>query len=295
MGLELTPLALVAVRGRGVLAADEPVLYADDLGVTRGDGCFDTARVVTDDDGVARITGLAAHLDRLAASAAAMDIVSPTYDQWAELIGDLLTAWHTPGEAVLKMVLTRGRERHADGPTAYVTLTHRGRPGRDAVPFAAREGISVVTLSKGHPSDAYAAAPWLLGGVKTLSYAVNAAAQREAIRRGADDVLFVSTDGYCLDGPTSGLIVRHGERLRTTPTGATGLLPSVTVERIVTAARQDGLIAEDTLIPVADLLHADGIWLVSSGRGPAPVRILDGQPMPMAESWRQRMLGYAGF
>ena len=42
---------LVAVLGRGVVGSDEPLVTADDLGLTRGDGCFDSARVVTSASG----------------------------------------------------------------------------------------------------------------------------------------------------------------------------------------------------------------------------------------------------
>jgi len=291
---------LVAVLGRGLVPADEPVLTADDWGVTRGDGCFDSTRVVTDDSGQARAEHLIDHLDRLAASAAALDIDAPTHDEWVGLVQELLAAWHTPGEAVLKLVLTRGREWLPGRPTAYASIVHRGQAGRPgqpgaADPFAARRGISVVTLSKGHPSDAFAGAPWLLGGVKSLSYVVNAAAQREAARRGADDVLFTTTDGYCLDGPTSGVIVVDRDRLRTTPTGATGLLGSVTVATVVDAARADGWTASYELIPVGDLPAADGVWLVNSGRGAAPIHTLDGRPQPVAERLTRAIARYAGF
>ena len=56
---------LVAVLGRGVVDPDEPVVTADDLGLTRGDGCFDSARVVTDAAGHARVVDLDDHLDHL--------------------------------------------------------------------------------------------------------------------------------------------------------------------------------------------------------------------------------------
>lgn len=303
-------IAAVAVLGRGVLAADEPILTGDDLGLVRGDGCFDSTRVVTDPGGIARADHVVEHLDRLAASAAELEIDCPSHSEWAGLIEDLLASWHTPGEAVLKLILTRGREWAPGRPTAIATvvdlaslaaLNPRGpavEGGEDAEASgaaAARRGIRIVTLSKGHPSDAYADAPWLLGGVKTLSYVVNVSAQREARRRGADDVLFTTTDGYCLDGPTSGLLVVNGNRLRTTPTGPTGLLASVTVAKTVAAARQAGMDAGYELIPTGDLLTADGVWLVSSARGAAPVTHVDDRPIAVRPELVERVARLAGF
>ena len=49
--------------------------------------------------------------------------------------------------------------------------------------------------------------PWLLAGAKTLSYAVNMAALRHAERHGAGDVIFVSSDGYVLEGPRSTVVI----------------------------------------------------------------------------------------
>ncbi len=53
-------------------------------------------------------------------------------------------------------------------------------------------------LDRGYRHDAERTSPWLLAGAKTLSYAVNRAMLREAARRGADDAIFVSSDGYVL-------------------------------------------------------------------------------------------------
>jgi 4-amino-4-deoxychorismate lyase len=284
---------VVAVLGRGVVSPDEPVVTADDLGLTRGDGCFDSTRVITDAAGNAAALDLDGHLDRLRHSASALGIAYPATEQWRELVASALLAWSTPGEAVLKLVLTRGREWEATGPTAYVSITHRAAAG-SARPRSPRT-ITAVTLTRGHGSDAFRDAPWLLGGVKTLSYVVNVAAQREARRRGADDVIFTTTDGYALDGPTSGLLVARGGRLLSTPTGDTGILESVTVEDIFTAARADGWTTCFALVPVEDLYTSDGLWLVSSGRGPVLVTRLDDRPLSVDPELASRVARYAGF
>ena len=240
---------VVAVLGRGVVDADEPVVTADDLGLIRGDGCFDSARVVMGAGGTARVVDLDEHLARLASSARAMAIADPSPQQWHTLVAEALAAWSTPGEAVLKLVLTRGREWRDTGPTAIVSITHRV-----AVPGV--RTVTAVTLSRGHPSDAFVDAPWLLGGTKTLSYVVNVAAAREARRRGADDVIFTTTD-------------------------------------VFEAARADGFATRYELVPVDDLYRADGLWLLSSGRGPVVVTSLDGRRLRVDEDLAARVLRYA--
>jgi 4-amino-4-deoxychorismate lyase len=282
---------VVAVLGRGVVDSDEPVVTADDLGLTRGDGCFDSLRVFTDESGRATAVDLEEHLDRLDRSAGAMDLDNPPHARWRDLVEEALAAWSTPGEAVLKLLLTRGREWSGTGPTALATISHRG----PALPTGAQRPITAVTLTKGHPSDAFADAPWLLGGVKTLAYVLNVAAVREARRRGADDVIFTTTDGYALDGPTSGLLVARGGTLLSTPTGPTGILDSVTVAAIFEAAGADGVEARYELVPIEDLYTADGLWLVSSGRGPALVTVLDGRPLRADPDLTTRIARYADF
>ena len=131
--------------------------------------------------------------------------------------------------------------------------------------------------------------------MKTLSYVVNVAAVREARRRGADDVVFTSTDGFALDGPTSGLLVARDGVLLSTPTGGTGILESVTVTTIVEAARADGLDARFELVPVLDLYTADAVWLVSSGRGPGLVTALDGRALRADRALAAGATRYAGF
>jgi 4-amino-4-deoxychorismate lyase len=113
--------------------------------------------------------------------------------------------------------------------------------------------------------------------VKTLSYAVNMAAQREAARRGADDALFVSSDGVVLESPTSTPVWAVGRTLHTTPTGATGILPGTTQQLLFARAPGAGWTTAETFARVDDLHAADVLWLVSSVRGPVEVIELDGK------------------
>jgi 4-amino-4-deoxychorismate lyase len=83
---------VVAVLGRGVVGPDDPVVTADDLGLTRGDGCFDSVRVVTTQSATVRVVDLDDHLDRLASSARALDIEMPPHDDWHDLVGAAVAA-----------------------------------------------------------------------------------------------------------------------------------------------------------------------------------------------------------
>ena len=279
---------LVAVLGAGVVRADSPVVLGDDLGLTRGDGIFDATRVVTDRDGRSVVEHLDRHLARLARSARTVELPEPNLGAISGLVAEALGAWSTPGEAALKIMHTRGLE-HTSTPAATTLLTiTESEPG-------GRRPLAVATLARGYASDAFAHAPWLLGGAKLLSYAVHTSARREAARRGADDALFVSSDGFALEAPTSSLLWVVDGTVRTTPTGSTGILSSVTVEVLSEWAEEAGVRFETALIRPADLDGVTGAWLASSVRGVCPIATLDGVPVPLSDEWTGRLASAAGF
>jgi 4-amino-4-deoxychorismate lyase len=137
----------------------------------------------------------------------------------------------------------------------------------------------VLTLSRGLTADATVEAPWLLGGVKAISYAVNMAALRYAHAAGADDVVFTSADGQVLEAPTATVVWLSGGVLRTPPPAPLGILDGVTVRRLFAAGH--GLGTEIQRATVEDLRAADGVWLVSSIRLAAAVTSLDGKPVAL--------------
>lgn len=269
--------------GRGLVEPHEPIVRADDVGLTRGDGCFEGCRVL---DGV--VMKLDAHLARMTSSATALGI---EFDEsgWRELVATVVTGWPATGEAALKLVLTRGG---ADGRSTGFAIVSPLAPD---VLDQRRNGVRAICLGRGLPSAAFADAPWLLGGVKTLSYAVNMAAAREAERRGADDVVFVSADGYALETPTGSLVWAFGDTLHTTPTGATGILAGTTQRFLFERAAAAGRRTAQTLLPARDLCDADAVWIVSSVRGPVQVRELDGTALPAAPELDAQIKALSGF
>lgn len=257
-----------------------PQISALDLGVTRGDGIFESVSV-----GFGRPQALEHHLRRFAKSAAALDLPAPDLDLWREVILAAIAGLDDAEEAWVKTVLTRGVE--GDGrPTGYAYATVA--PDFSAV---RRDGISVVLLDRGYRHDIEQTSPWLLGGAKTLSYAVNLAVKREAARRGADDVIFVSSDGYVLEGPNSTVVYRTGDRLLTPGTGL-GILDGTTQANVFRYAQSLGMETGFHLATPDELRAADAIWLVSSVRLAAPVRELDGEPFPMDPEFSAGMNEY---
>jgi 4-amino-4-deoxychorismate lyase len=135
--------------------------------------------------------------------------------------------------------------------------------------------------------------PWLLAGAKTLSYAVNMAALRHAERHGAGDVIFLSSDGYILEGPRSTVVIAteiDGSPALLTPPPWYPILRGTTQQALFEAARNKGYDCDYSALRPADLFAAQGVWLVSSITLAARVHTLDGKllrPAPMASEFAE--------
>jgi 4-amino-4-deoxychorismate lyase len=248
-------------------AADQPAISAFDLGLGRGDGVFESVFVT--DGGTPH---LADHLARLHRSATLLELSDPGNEAWRALVDTVLGAWPADRAGVCRLFLTRGLGEGLP-PTALALLA----PVPAEVLRQRTQGLSVVTLSLGVPAGFRAEAPWLLGGAKTLSYAVNMAAQRHAHRLGADDVVFTSLEGQLLEGPTSTLVWSAGGILHTPPLES-GILAGTTSARLFARAADAGRATAFTAGTVADLHAADAVWLLSGVRGAATVHTIDGVP-----------------
>lgn len=249
-----------------------PLLFADDLAAVRGDGIFET--LLVRDGGPCLLD---AHLERLTHSAKMMDLPAPDLGRWRAAVAVAVEAWTsaTEDDGVLRLVYSRGRES-APGSTAYATVG--ALPAR--VAEVRRHGLAAVTLDRGLASHGTDELPWLLAGAKTLSYAVNMAALRHAEARGAGDVIFVSSDGYILEGPRSTVVIAtvsdDGRPCLLTPPPWYPILRGTTQQALFEVARDKGYDCDYQALRPADLVAAQGVWLVSSITLAARVHTLDG-------------------
>lgn len=237
------PDLVVTLDGR-VHSADTAVVRADDPLFRRGDGVFETLLVRA---GVPTL--LDAHLARLGAS---------DDDRWRRAVEVAVSEWGAADEGVLRMV--RG--------DAVSLVTVSPVPARVAA--ARRDGVTAVTLGRRIVDG-----PWTTLRTKSSSYAVNAAALRQAARMGADDAVFVAAGGIVLEGPRSSVVaVVDGALL--TPPPTLPILPGTTVAALFGIATQRGVRCSEATLMVADLLAAQSVWLLSAVTLAARVCTLDG-------------------
>lgn len=247
-----------------------PVVNALNLGLTRGDGIFETVGIYN-----GHVHAEDAHLDRFARSASMLELPEPHREGFRRAVRKGIEVLQSSSEAFCKYVLTRGIEGRESTPFGYAFIDHNPDWTRERT-----DGISVVTLTRGYPLNIAEQAPWLLQGAKTLSYAVNRAALREAARRRADDVVFTTTDGWALEGPTSSLVLRIGD-VFVTPTPDRGVLHGTGQGDVFFFLESQGFKTESRVVSVEELKQADNAWMTSSQRLAAPIRALDGVRKPV--------------
>src|SRR5829696_708895 len=155
------PLAL-AVLGRGAVDPETPVLRADDDAVLRGRAAFETLRVYG-----GRPFRLDDHLARLAGSAERIGLGRPDLGEVRALATLALDAGGA-SDAVLRLLWTGGPE---DGEPVALALVSALPAWIEPARERGQRAISLLGVR--------AQAAWLLGGVKSTSYAVNMAAEAE--------------------------------------------------------------------------------------------------------------------
>lgn len=257
-----TSLPLVFVNGERA-AVDAMSISPRDRGFTLADGLFETMRARR--GGVFRLDQ---HLARLSDGLRAMAIPEP-----AELRRWVHEAVRQAGPADLSIRLT---------------VTRGPGPGGLAPPTPVRPTVVVsVNAMPAFPADTYTTglkailasgrrnAQSPTAGLKTLAYTDAIVTWLEAQRAGADDAIFLDTNGNCSEATASNLFIyRDGSVL--TPPVTCAALPGVTRAAVIELAHAAGMRAEERVFGLEALTSAEEVFLTSSLRGITPVSSLDG-------------------
>jgi 4-amino-4-deoxychorismate lyase len=276
----MTTLAL-AVLGRGLVDPAQPVLRADDEALLRGRAAFETTRVYA-----GKPFRLDEHLVRLATSAARIELPEPDQGAFHDLVVEALEGIE---DASLRLVWTPG----ASGGGSPVGFALFSAIPAEHEPLRAR-GMKAISLPIGVTYELRAKAPWILGGVKSTSYATNMAATAEAKRRGADDAIFLAEADVVLEGPTTNVWWRNGQTLFT-PSLETGILAGITREFVLEAAPGLGYEIAEGVYTRSELAAAEEAFTSSSVRELMPLVQLDGaalgdgRPGPAAAALQQAL------
>jgi branched-chain amino acid aminotransferase len=255
---------------------DGPHVSARDRGLTLGDGVFETMRAR---DGT--VFRLGRHLARLERSLTVLEIPAPPeLHAWvaaaAGSAGD--AAGHAAGrDASIRLTVTRGTAPAGVTPPAVpqptVIITVGPMPSFPASTYA--DGLSAHVAS-GRRNE-YA----MTAGLKTLGYIDAVAGMLEARRAGADEALFLDTEGHCSEASASNLFIATGTDLAT-PRLSCGVLPGITREAVLELARAEGIAVAERAIGLHEVRAAKEAFLTSSLRGIAPLVRLAGKPIGRA-------------
>ena len=246
------------VNGR-IVDAREPALLTSDHGLTVGDGVFETCKIVR-----GRIFATTRHLNRLAASAAGLDLPEPDLDRIRAGIAELLAAEDPIAFGRLRITVTGGAgplgsERVAGGGTCVLQAAVQEPPP---------------------PTSAVVLAPWVrnersaVAGIKTTSYAENVVALAFAKARGASEALLANTRGNLCEGTGSNVFVAVDGELVTPPLSA-GPLAGISRGLLLEWAAHAGLPVREGDLPVDVLTQTPEVVLTSSIRDVQPAHAID--------------------
>jgi len=254
-----------------ILPASKAAIPVDDRAVLYGDSIFETVRAYS-----GKPFRLSKHIARLEKACAFFRLKCPFNRSEIERAVELTIRANDLDQqgvdAYVRITLTGGKAsgtpdlRREELPNFFIIA-------REYVPPPQRfykKGISVIISQI--RKNPHSPVPFM----KTGNYLDSLIARQEAIERGADDAIFLTTNGFISEATTSNIFMVRGNRL-STPAKRCALLPGITRDVVCEIAR--GLEIEIDFV-VSDLSHlfsADEIFLTNSLVEIVPVTKVEGE------------------
>ncbi len=197
-------------------------------------------------------------------------------EQWKSIIDEGIRRSGF-AEAIAYLQVTRGCAPRHRGmpkdvePTIVMTVRQLGPP-----PTKVREtGIAVITVPEFR---------WGRCDIKSIALLPSVLAYQAARKAGANDAIFVGDDDTVNESTAGNVFIVTSGRLRTPPKG-TRILPGVTRDKLLEAARAAGLQTVEEQIAKADLYAAEKMFLTSTTAEVVPVVTVDGKPIGTGKTW----------
>jgi len=259
----------VYVNGE-LVPMEEAKVSVFDHGYLYGDGVFEGIRAYG-----GRLFTFQEHIDRLYASAAAIELTIPlTKEQFKAAVVETLEA-NNLKDAYVRAVVSRGEgtlglnPRLCEKPTVVIIT--------DSIALYPKElyenGLEVVTVStiRNHPNA-------LDPRIKSLNYLNNILAKIEGLNAGVMEAIMLNSRGHVAECTGDNIfIVRKGELL--TPPRSAGILEGITRNVVIALAREAEIPVREEDLTRYDLFTADECFLTGTAAEVIAVVKIDGRPV----------------
>ncbi|UCF17911.1 MAG: aminotransferase class IV [Phycisphaerales bacterium] len=256
-------MQIVMIQDKIVPAQEvDPVHY--DRGIFFGDGVYEVMRSYN-----GKLFALEEHLERFSNSLSAVAITGIEIEQ---VRARVLKAFDAAGisDAKIYFHVTRGsapRDRVWDDslePNFFLNISEMSDNSADRA-----NGIAVST----HPDWR-----WKRCDIKSLNLLANVLAANDAARKGCGEAILVDQAGLITEGAGSAFFAIRGQTLQTAPLTA-NILPSITREFTLKAARKVGLEVVEKSLTVEQAAAADELLIASTTQDIVPVVKFDDEPV----------------
>lgn len=261
----------VWLDGRVTSAADAKIGVLDH-GFLYGDSIYETLRT---HDG--RLFRLAAHLQRLEASAAGIGLVLPwSRAELTEILGTMTARAPAGRDVGLRLIVTRGEGAIGLDPALcpHPRLIVLAWPiVRGDHPLAAGGAEIIVAKIRRNPPSA------LDPQIKSGNFLNNILAYREVVAVGAFEGILLTVEGAVAEGTTSNIFWASKGEVRTAEDR--GILLGVTRSTVLEILAAERIPSRLGAFPPEDLRGADEVFLTSTLKGILPVKRVDDARFPV--------------
>jgi branched-chain amino acid aminotransferase, group I len=246
---------------------NEPVISVFDHGFLYGDGVFEGIRAYN-----GRVFKLKEHVDRLFDSAKAIDLdVGMTKEAMTEAILETIRI-NNLTDAYIRPIVSRGNgdlgldPRKCEKPNVIIVAKFWGSMYGDLYSV----GLKGVTVGVRRN------APDMLSpNIKSLNYLNNILAKIEANAKGADEAIFLDSNGYVAEGSGDNIFVIKNGEVYTPPT--INNLKGITRATAIDLLREEKIPVHVENISLFDVYTADEIFVTGTAAEAAPVVWVDGR------------------